>query len=180
MKKHLQSSANIDDQSHAETVQLLEHVAVFSVLTDKERAKLAAKARSVAYGTGEFIVRQGDSGHSLFIIQDGVCEVFIRDQQGYGKRVAQLERGGFFGEMSLLTGEPHTATVRAVENVTLVAIDKAIFASILKANPEISQELGKILLIRQKELAAMAGNSGYETDNSSNMIARIKGFFRIN
>jgi len=177
MEKHLQSNSKSDESSRSEIVELLAQVAVISVLTDEERAQVAKKARLVAYGTGEFIVRQGEQGNSLFIVHTGVCEVFVRDQQGYGKGIAQTERGGFFGEMSLLTGEPHNATVRAMEDATLVAINKAVFASILKANPEVSKGLGKVLAARQKELAALTGNVGDETQNSTNMMARIKSFF---
>ncbi len=179
MDTHFQSNSSNNGQSHAEIVQLLEQVAVFSVLTDEEREQLAKRARVVAYGGGEFIVRQREPGRSLFIIHSGVCEVFVGDQLGYRKRVARTQRGGFFGEMSLLTGEPHTATVRAVEDTTLVVIDKRIFASILEANSEISKELGKVLTLRQRELSTLAGNSGNKAQSSANMIARIKSFFRI-
>jgi len=179
MEKIPQPNSNFNDGSQSEIVQLLAQVAVLSVLTDGERAQLAKKARMVAYGTGEFIVRQGEPGKSLFIVHTGVCEVFVLDPQGHGKKVAQTKRGGFFGEMSLLTGEPHTATVRAMEDTTLVAINKVIFASILEANPAISEELGKVLAMRQKKLAELTGSPGDEKHSSSNMIARIKSFFRI-
>jgi len=78
-----------------------------------------------------------------------------------------------------LTGEPHTATVRAMEDTSVIIIDKENFSNILTDNPSISVQLGEILAERQKELAEEAGRIIAATPSSSNMIAKIKSFFRI-
>jgi CRP-like cAMP-binding protein len=78
-----------------------------------------------------------------------------------------------------LTGEPHTATVRAMEDTSVIIIDKENFSNILTDNPSISVQLGEILAERQKELAEEAGRIVSVTASSTSMIAKIKSFFRI-
>jgi CRP-like cAMP-binding protein len=67
--------------------------------------------------------------------------------------VAVLEPGSAFGEISLLTGEPRIATVRALTEATLVEIDKATLAPLLEASPSLAEKLETILLERRRETA---------------------------
>ena len=179
MTDDYKSDSELDERSLSEILQLFSQVAVLSVLSDEEKLGLAKKARLLAYNGGEFIVRQGGFSNSLFIIHSGSCEVFVTDQRGFVNRVAQTERGDFFGEMSLLTGEPPSATVRALEDSTLVGINKDIFASVLKSNPKISEAVGKVLAKRQAELAAVTGETADKQNSSTGISRRIKSFFKL-
>ena len=71
------------------------------------------------YGDGEAIVRQGDPGHSMFIVGSGRALVVMEPDR---REVATIERGGYFGEMSLLTGEPRTATTTPARSQAAVSI----------------------------------------------------------
>ena len=166
-------------KSAADVQGLLKRVTVFSALSEEVRNQIAKRSEIIEYGSGEFIVRQGDQGDSLYIIRTGLCGVFFRKHGKHEKRIATIDSGGFFGEMSLLTGEPHTATVRAMEDTSVIIIDKENLSNILTENPSISVQLGEILAQRQKELAEEAGRIIAATPSSINMIARIKSFFRI-
>jgi small-conductance mechanosensitive channel/CRP-like cAMP-binding protein len=166
-------------RSSAEIEGLLERVSVFSSLSEDVQTQIAERSEIIEYGAGEFIVRQGDQGDSLYIIRTGLCGVFIRKHGEHERRIATIDSGGFFGEMSLLTGEPHTATVRAMEDTSVIIIDKENFSNILTENPSISVQLGEILAQRQKELAEETGRIVAGTPSSSSMIAKIKSFFRI-
>ena len=158
---------------------LLERVSVFSALSEELRTQIAERSEIIEYGSGEFIVQQGDQGDSLYIIRTGLCGVYLKKNGTLEKRIATIDSGGFFGEMSLLTGEPHSATVRAMEDTSVIMIDKENFSKILTDNPSISVQLGEVLAERQKELAEEAGRIVAATPSSSNMIAKIKSFFRI-
>ena len=152
---------------------------MLSALSDEIRTQIAERSVVAEYGAGEFIVRQGDQGNSLYIIRTGSCGVYVRRNGKQENRIAAIESGGFFGEMSLLTGEPITATVRAMVDTSVIIIDKENFSKILSDNPTISVQLGEILAKRQKELAEEAGRIVEDTPSSSRMIAKIKSFFRI-
>jgi len=158
---------------------LLGQVSVLSALSAEIRTQIAKRSEIAEYGAGEFIVRQGDQGNSLYIIRTGVCGVYVRKSGKQENRIATIESGEFFGEMSLLTGEPITATVRAMIDTSVIIIDKENFSKILNDNPTISVQLGEILAKRQKELAEEAGRIVANTPSSSSMIAKIKLFFRI-
>jgi small-conductance mechanosensitive channel len=166
-------------KSAADIKGLLKRVSIFSALSEKLRDQIAERSEIVEYGSKEYIVRQGDQGDSLYIIRTGLCGVYIRKHGNQEKRIATIDSGGFFGEMSLLTGEPHTATVQAMEDTSVIIIDKENFSNILTDNPSISVQLGEILAERQKELAEEAGRIISDTPSSISMIAKIKSFFRI-
>ncbi len=179
MDNDLQFNPNSNEGVISEITALFAQVGIISVLSEKERLQLAKKARMVTYSSGEFIVRQGKYGSPLYIVADGICEVFVNDSSGYVKSVAQLQRGAFFGEMSLLTGDPHTATVRAMGDATLVSINKLIFSAIIQADPKLAEALGKVLVERQNQLAELTGKIVDDTPSSGKMSNRIKSFFRI-
>ena len=88
-------------------------------LDDAVLAELARSTRTRSVRAGEVIVRQGETGGSMFVIVRG--DVVVSIDPG-GREVARLEDGAFFGEMSLLTGAPRTATVRASADSDLLEI----------------------------------------------------------
>ena len=91
----------------------LARVDLFALIDDAGRAELATRTRERVFGAGEVIVRQGDTGSSLFVVHRG--EVVVRLEPD-GREVARTHVGGVFGEMSLLTGDPRTATVAAARD----------------------------------------------------------------
>jgi small-conductance mechanosensitive channel/CRP-like cAMP-binding protein len=179
VERRFQEKELAAQKSSADIEGLLERVSVFSALSEELRTQIAKRSEIIEYGAGEFIVRQGDQGDSLYIIRTGLCGIYIKGNGTQEKRIATIDSGGFFGEMSLLTGEPHSATVRAMEDTSVIIIDKENFSKILTDNPSISVQLGEILAERQKELAEEAGRIVAAAPSSSNMIAKIKSFFRI-
>ena len=112
--------------------------ALFSSLSDNERAALLGVARPVRYAAGEAIVRQGQAGRSLFIVVGGESSVTLTGTNG---EVARLQSGDVFGEMSLLTGEPRTATVTAATDCDLLEIDVEGFRSVVLANPSVVEHV---------------------------------------
>lgn len=78
------------------------------------------------YRNGETIVRQGDAGSSMYVIQDGEVEV-LKTQNGNSVRLAILGPGDFFGEISLLGNEKRSATVCALGDVRVITVEKKIF-----------------------------------------------------
>jgi CRP-like cAMP-binding protein len=79
----------------------------------KALEQLARLVRHHFYGTGEAIIRQGEPGAELFLVRHGEVVVSLERDGHEEVEVARMGPGDFFGEMSLLTGEPRSATVRA-------------------------------------------------------------------
>ena len=116
--------ANSYRQSSQSTLQVLRRVEIFKHLQDNILIKIAALLTVVEKQKGKFIVRKGEPGQVFYIIQQGRVKV-TNAGLGDAKYMDQiLGPGDFFGERALLTGEPRAADVVAVENVTLLALDK--------------------------------------------------------
>lgn len=92
--------------------------------------------RAVEVESGDFVFQEGDLGTEMFIIQEGEVEIFQRvgNQE---RQLAILEKGDFFGEMSILEELPRNASARASIPSRLIVIDGATFDSMLRSNPEI-------------------------------------------
>jgi CRP-like cAMP-binding protein len=89
--------------------------------------------------------------------------------------------GGFFGEMSLLTGAPRTATVRATADSEVLEITADSFRRFVLANPAVVDEIGKAVITRQAELAQVAA-AGRETpapEPPQRFLMRVRRFLRL-
>ncbi len=166
--------AKVTAESQAAIEGHLARVPILAALSAEERAQLASRVRVLHFGAGETVVREGEPGDSMYITYAGACEV-LRE----GNRVAIIQKGDFFGEMSLLTGAKRAATVRAVEDSLLILIDKALFAELMSSKPEIVSFLADVLAKRQGELQAHVGSSSRELNVVNSFKDRIKAFFNI-
>lgn len=158
---------------------LLGSVAIFAPLSDAEWLALAASARERLFADREAIVRQGAEGRSLFVVSDGKVRVTIEPG---GQEVATLERGAYFGEMSLLTGEPRTATVTAIGDCAVIEISDEAFRPVAEANPAIIDEIGQVALERRRglqETKDAAAQALVQIDTPITLASRIRKFLRL-
>jgi CRP-like cAMP-binding protein len=81
--------------------------------------------------------------------------VFVSTDAGIQKKVATLHAGDFFGEMSLLTGEPRSASLKALEDSECYRLDRVAFDDILHGRPEIAHYLSELLARRKVEIEAI-------------------------
>lgn len=138
----------------ADAEELLASVPIFSPLEPAQLRALASGARPLALGPGERFVVQGDEGTSLFVVADGEVEVVLRRSHGPDMHVDTMHRGAVVGEMSLLTGEPRSATVRAADSALVYEIGWRQYEPLLRAHPEWVDELAAIMELRLRERRA--------------------------
>jgi CRP-like cAMP-binding protein len=112
----------------------------------------------VAHPMGEIIFSEGDIGTEMYIVQTGTVEL-LKAIGGETKVLATLEKGDFFGEMSVLEDVPRTASARAKTDVELVKINGATFDAMLKSNTEIAVRMMRKLSRRLREVTAMLEES---------------------
>jgi len=86
------------------------------------------------YQDGDVIVRQGDLGNCMYVIQDGQAEV-LRETEGQTVRLALLSDNDFFGEMAIFNHEIRSATVRAIGQVRVLTVDKKTLLRRIQENP---------------------------------------------
>ncbi len=171
--------AKVAAETQAVIEEELSRVPVMAALSAEERTVLASRVRVLPFGAGETVVWEGEQGDSMYIIHAGACEILKDDGHGSNSRVAVIQKGDFFGEMSLLTGEKRTATVRAIEDSRFIFIDKPLFAEMISSKPETASFLGEVLAKRQQELHAHVGPSGPSISAATSLTTRIKAFFNI-
>lgn len=161
------------------TVERLSDIPIFTPLSDEELRKLARAAVGRIFAPGEAIVRRGKEGNSMFVIAHGTVEVQI-PQGSELRTVNTLGEGDYFGEMSLLTGEPRTATVVATEETQVLQIGKGALKPIFDANPELVNSICEMIETRKKALEEAAETIG-EADfaPSKGVLASIRKFFGI-
>lgn len=113
----------------------------------------------VAHPVGSYVFREGESGEEMYILQEGQVEIVKR----YGpeeKRLALLEAGDFFGEMSMLESRPRSASARVVADARVLAVDPSTFDQMLREYPEVAVRMLRALgqRLRRYEDEAVAAN----------------------
>jgi hypothetical protein len=108
----------------------------------------------VTHPMGDIIFSEGEIGTEMFIIQAGTIEL-LKDIGGETRVLTTLEKGDFFGEMSVLEDLPRTASARAKTEVELVRINGATFDAMLKSNTEIAVRMMRKLSRRLREVTGM-------------------------
>jgi CRP-like cAMP-binding protein len=109
------------------TTDLLRGVPLFSGLTDTAIDAIAGLTKEASYAAGDTLVREGEPGDSFIILVSGSATV----DRG-GRPIAELDRGDFLGEISLLDRGPRTATVTAREPIDALVVDHADFRRLVE------------------------------------------------
>jgi len=162
---------------------LLARIDLFESLEAREIQSLGSAMSERRVSAGTDVVHQGDEGDSLFVVVDGLLEV-RRESDGRTRTIARLEPGECFGEMSLLSGEPRSATVTATTDGTLFELDRKGLAPILQNRPEIAELLSNILVERQeqnrdKTPEASLAKTGPGPTRTAELVRRIRLFFGL-
>jgi CRP-like cAMP-binding protein len=103
------------------------------------------------YGDGEVIIRQGDVGDCMYVIQAGQVEV-VREDGDQELRLAMLDEGAVFGEMALFDRETRSATVRAVGEARVLTLDKRTFLRRVHEDPSVAFRIVQSMSYRIRQL----------------------------
>jgi flavin-dependent dehydrogenase len=113
--------------------------------------KLALGGLGKMYRAGEIIIRQGEVGDCMYVIQSGKVEV-VREHDGQETRLAQLGEGDFFGEMALFDKDVRSATVRPLGDVRVLTIDRKMFLRKIHDDPSLAFMIMQRMSRRLREL----------------------------
>src|SRR5258708_9343632 len=131
-----------------EPQKLIDASPLFRNLQPNETASIVARLRPVSYEHGTRILERGVWHGQLYIIASGQVSVLLQEDNGASARVAQLGPGECFGEMSLITGEAPSATVRAEQDTALWALPQSHFLTLIGSSPTLLQNINAILSLR--------------------------------
>lgn len=140
-------------------------IPIFKMLSPADFYVLVKLWRPRLLSKGEVLFQKGDSGDSMFLIEEGVIEITVPggDKQKQEIRVSVLHGGEFFGELSLIDGLPRTATARAVEASQLLEMRRVDFLNFLMERPAIAismvSEIGKRLRSTNELVTSLASKN---------------------
>jgi len=155
------------------------NVAIFAPLSIDEIEQLAKTSNSRIFAPGEVIVREGQEGNSMYLIVRGSAIVQI-DDNGQKRTINRLKTNDFFGEMSLLTGEPRSASVVTEEETLVLEIRKSAIKPIFDANPKLLSAVGSMIEERRALLGPVEKpDSGSVPAEERNVIASLRKFFGL-
>ncbi len=160
----------------------LRRVDILDVLSDELLLELAEKVNTRRYAAGERILKQGEEGDQLFIVEHGEVAVVLEPEGGAPIELARLGKGKFFGEMSLMTGARRTASVRATRECAVLVVGKGEFQETLHRAPELAEKISAILAARQAQLATThtgAPNTANVTSQTTLILGKIRDFFGL-
>jgi CRP/FNR family cyclic AMP-dependent transcriptional regulator len=123
-----------------ETVVFLQHVPLFAGLTVNELIEVASIAKEVPYPAGSKIISEGDHGDYAFVVVDGEVLVHRGDLQ-----IQKLGPKEVFGEMSVLDGQPRSASVTSISRTLILRIDQRDFLNLLTAHTSIAVSMVRTL-----------------------------------
>lgn len=145
-------------------IRALSQFPMFKGLNEQQLGELGSFLKFRQIPKGEVVVRKGDAGLNLYIITSGRVEVSGES----GIHIAYLDKGEVFGEMSLISGEPVTATVRTVEDSRVLYIRGKDFLRILEHYPTVQMYLSRMLAKRLSE-----SNVAMSEELTSGMVGRF-------
>ena len=125
---------------------------LFEVLSGEERDALIKEMELEQHDEGSVIISEGDPGASMYVIVAGEVKVYTRAMGNGGGTVylARLGEGDFFGEVSVLTGKPRTATITASQRTELLRLDRDKLEGVLSKHPGIRKVLDDFYQKRAK------------------------------
>lgn len=175
---------DLDTRAHRE--ELLRRVELFADLGDAELSFLAQQVEERRIEAGTDIVRQGDAGDSMYLVVEGLLEALVAvPDAGSLLAVGRLEPGAFFGEMSLLTGEKRSATVRAATASVVYEITKHPLDALFATRPVLAEHISRVVAERRLRTARRRaeGESGTHADEAdatslaSQLLQRMRALF---
>jgi small-conductance mechanosensitive channel/CRP-like cAMP-binding protein len=157
--------------------EFLEKVDVLATLTKEQRRDIAAAAPSRTFGAGETIVRQGEPGESMYVVMSGRVAVLLEPDC---REVATIDRGGYFGEMSLLTGDPRTATIVTRGDTVVLEVCADLFRRLGAECPEAVEQVAVAAVTRRAQLEHVKEAAGTTVAVApANLLARMRKFLHI-
>jgi len=114
---------------------------LFEEMNEEEREAVVRVMTLERFSQGDIVITEGEQGSSLYVVVSGSVKVYTRGQRGESVYLAQLSEGDFFGEVSVLTGKPRTATITASEPTELLRFDKESLDTIVPQHPRVKSIL---------------------------------------
>ena len=140
-------------------IEALKQVPLFSRMDDDELRGIRAIMDVATHAPGATLMREGEVGDHFFVVVEGTVRFHVENAEGRDLVVDEVGAGGFFGELSMLTGEPRSARVTAADRVTTLALDRKEFFEFLMKNPPAAIDVLTVLGQRLRRVDSLLRQS---------------------
>ncbi len=140
-------------------LEYLDLVPFFAPLSRKMKAEVSQHLAPVSFEKGQVIFRKQEEGSEFYIIQKGKVKIVLPSEEGGEIILAILSEGDFFGELSLIDGEPRSASAVAVEWTRLLTLGRFEFLEFLTDHPDALRHVLGILSRRLRRTDALMGDT---------------------
>jgi len=139
-------------------LNLLREVPLFELLDAQELEALAQQLEQIIFIPGQVIFTTGEPGGTMFLVQRGRVEIFIRDRSHERVTISFVEKGEIFGELSLLDNASRSTSARAVDETTVLVIDRNDLLMLVRAHPAAALDMISMLGKRIRESDVLVRN----------------------
>src|SRR5207247_5811372 len=141
----LTRSGQLVFMARMEELTTLKTVSLFGAMNETELTGLRALMKSNHFVPGQMIIREGEPGDYFHVIMKGTVEYITSDANGNELILDSAGAGAFFGELSMITGEPRAIRVRSKDHVDTLALGRNDFYEFLRTNPDAAIDVLKAL-----------------------------------
>lgn len=169
---------SFDGTSVQDRINLLSRIELFAAMEEPELAFLAEHSRPTVVKQGQAIFTAGaehpEQDYAMYVLVEGLLYATVtHETDGKAVRVGQVTPGQFFGEISLLTGVPRSATITAATDSVIYEITQATMAELLKNRPEIMENLSQVMAERRlRNESTLQSLSGQAQEEARASMAR--------
>lgn len=143
------------------TKELLERVPFLAALERTDIEHLASVVTRRQYRKGDPIFHKEDEGQSLFIVEDGAVRIYVPSAQGADLTLAILGAGDFFGDLSLLDGQPRSAGADAMQDTRALILERTDFLDLMRSRPDAALAVMAVVSKRLRETDEMASDLAF-------------------
>jgi uncharacterized membrane protein len=129
------------DASSVMTLEALRSVPLFATLDDETARALRNLLEVRVVPEGTLLFEAGDAGDAMYLIEDGRVRIYVVDEDKQEVTLAELARGDFFGEMSIIDGKPRSASAAVSEDARLAVLKRDDFIKFVRRNGQIALEM---------------------------------------
>jgi CRP-like cAMP-binding protein len=169
----------------AQRVKAVNGLPLLNALSPEQRQEIAASSKDILLAPGQVLFRQGADGDSFYVVRQGSVDVLLENGNGSEPhKVANLGPQAFFGEMSALTGQPRSATIRAATALAAIEISKDDLNAIFQADPSVMEKISLAVAERnaknevtRKGLMSAEAHANVVAEQKASILSRMLRFF---
>ncbi|KAK0075294.1 hypothetical protein PV325_007107 [Microctonus aethiopoides] len=156
------------DEQRQRLSESVKNILLFRALDKEQMADVLDAMFEKNVNPGDFIIRQGDDGDNFYVIERGQFEVYVKDPSGVDTLIHTYNNGGAFGELALLYNMPRAATIKAITEGTLWAMNRQTFRRILLKSAHKKRKMYENLINKVPMLKSL---EAYERMNLADALA---------